>query len=115
MADIKFDPETATVTVGQHGLVGQPGHASTTTSWPSRGADFKSELFGNGQTFTATVDKAGTVKHVCTVHPGMTGNDHGRALPGAVLGAQAEAAQEQQRLLAERAGRGRTPSSTAAP
>ena len=37
------------------------------------GAAFKSELFGKGQTFTTTVDKPGTVKYECTIHPGMTG------------------------------------------
>jgi endonuclease/exonuclease/phosphatase family metal-dependent hydrolase len=37
------------------------------------GADFESELFGKGETFTATVDSPGTVEYVCTIHPGMDG------------------------------------------
>jgi plastocyanin len=72
MADIKFDPEDATVSSGQtvcwvnedtidHDVVAESG------------ASFKSELFGKGQTFTATVDAPGTVQYICTIHPGMTG------------------------------------------
>ena len=69
MADIKFDPEDATVSSGQavcwvnedtidHDVVAESG------------ASFKSELFGKDQTFTATVDAPGTVPYI---HPGMTG------------------------------------------
>ena len=72
MVDTKFDPETATAKVGdtvcwvnedaiQHNAVAESG------------ASFKSELFNKGETFTAKLDKAGDVKYVCTVHPGMTG------------------------------------------
>jgi plastocyanin len=72
MADIKFDPQDATAGVGQevcwvnddsidHDVVAKSG------------ATFKSELFGKGKTFTATVDKPGTVEYECTIHPGMTG------------------------------------------
>lgn len=72
MADIKFDPEDATVSAGQtvcwinedtidHDVVAESG------------ASFKSELYGKGETFTATVDAPGTVQYVCTIHPGMTG------------------------------------------
>jgi plastocyanin len=72
MRDVKFDPENATAKVGQE------------ICWPNEdtidhnavaesGADFESELFGQGGTFTATVDEPGTVEYVCTIHPGMTG------------------------------------------
>jgi plastocyanin len=72
MKDIKFDPKDATAKVGQE------------ICWPNEdeiqhnavaeeGADFKSELYGKGDIFTATVDQPGTVKYVCTVHPGMDG------------------------------------------
>jgi plastocyanin len=72
MAQVKFDPEKASAKVGQ------------TICWVNEdtfdhdavadsGASFKSELFGKGKTFTTTVDKAGTVKYECTIHPGMTG------------------------------------------
>jgi plastocyanin len=72
MADSKFDPKDATAGVGQE------------VCWPNEdpiehnvvaesGATFKSELYGKGETFTATVDKPGTIEYVCTIHPGMTG------------------------------------------
>ena len=72
MKDIKFDPEDSTATVGQdvcwinedtidHNAVDEEGGA------------FESELFGKGQTFTTTVDEAGKIDYVCTIHPGMTG------------------------------------------
>jgi plastocyanin len=72
MVDTKFDPETTTVKAGQSVCwVNEDSiqHDAVAES----GADFKSQLFNKGQTFTATVDKPGTVKYVCTVHPGMTG------------------------------------------
>jgi plastocyanin len=72
MVDIKFDPEDATAQAGQevcwinedtidHNAVDEEGGA------------FRSELFGKGQTFTTTVEEAGTINYVCTIHPGMTG------------------------------------------
>ena len=72
MVDTQFDPETATAKVGdkvcwvnedsiQHNAVAEYG------------ASFESDLFNKGETFTATVEEAGTVKYVCTIHPGMTG------------------------------------------
>jgi plastocyanin len=72
MKDIKFDPQEASAGVGQEICWindDTVDHDATAQS----GADFKSELFGKGETFTATVDKPGTVKYECTVHPGMTG------------------------------------------
>jgi plastocyanin len=72
MRDIKFDPENATARAGQE------------ICWPNEdtvdhnavaesGADFESELYGKGQTFTATVEEPGTVEYVCTIHPAMVG------------------------------------------
>ena len=72
MRDIKFDPENATAQAGQE------------ICWPNEdtidhnavaesGADFESDLYGQGETFTATVEEPGTVEYVCTIHPGMTG------------------------------------------
>jgi plastocyanin len=72
MVDIKFDPETATASVGQK-ICWTNEDSVDHDAVAESGADFKSELFGKGQTFTATVDKPGTVKYVCTVHPGMKG------------------------------------------
>ena len=78
MVDIKFDPQDATAGVGQdvcwinedtidHNAVAESG------------ADFKSELYGKGETFTTAIDSPGTVEYVCTVHPGMTGTFDRRA------------------------------------
>ena len=72
MKDVKFKPENQTVKVGQtvrwvnedtidHNAVAQEG------------ADFKSELYGKGESFEAKITEPGTVKYVCTIHPAMTG------------------------------------------
>jgi plastocyanin len=72
MVDIKFDPEDATADAGQEICWTNEDSIDHDVSAES-GASFKSELFGKGQTFTATVDQPGTVEYVCTIHPGMTG------------------------------------------
>jgi plastocyanin len=72
MKDIKFAPETATVKTGQK-VCWVNDDTVQHDAQAESGADFKSELFGKGQTFTATVSKAGTVHYVCSVHPGMHG------------------------------------------
>jgi plastocyanin len=72
MADIKFDPADATANVGQQ-ICWVNEDSVDHDAVAESGAEFKSELFGKGQTFTATVDKPGTVEYVCTVHPGMKG------------------------------------------
>lgn len=72
MKDIRFEPRDITVKVGE---------AITWTNEDSvqhdvaatSGAQFKSDLFGQGGTFSYTPTKAGTIKYVCTVHPGMDG------------------------------------------
>jgi plastocyanin len=72
MRDVKFEPADATAKVGQE------------ICWPNEdemqhnavaeaGADFKSELYGEGEIFTASVSEPGTVRYVCTIHPGMDG------------------------------------------
>src|SRR5215207_4645230 len=73
MVDIKFDPEKATAKVGQEICWPNEDEVEHDVSAES-GADFKSDLYGKGETFTAKVDQAGTVQYVCTVHPGMTGS-----------------------------------------
>jgi plastocyanin len=44
-------------------------HTATATS----GATFDSGALGKGKSFTFTATKAGTIKFVCSFHPGMTG------------------------------------------
>lgn len=70
MKDIAFNPDTATVKVGdivkwvnrdtvEHNVVA------------TKGATFKSELFGQGGSFEFKPTKPGSIAYVCTVHPGM--------------------------------------------
>ena len=72
MVNIKFDPANATAKVGQ-AVCWENDDTVDHNAVANSGADFKSPLFGKGQTFTTTIDKAGTVQYECTVHPGMTG------------------------------------------
>jgi plastocyanin len=72
MVDIKFDPRDATANVGQE-ICWVNEDTVDHNAVAESGADFESELFGQGETFTATVDQPGTVEYVCTIHPGMTG------------------------------------------
>jgi plastocyanin len=72
MVDIKFDPQEATAGVGQE-ICWVNEDTIDHNAVAESGADFESELFGEGETFTATVDSPGTVEYVCTIHPGMTG------------------------------------------
>jgi plastocyanin len=72
LKNIKFAPEDATVKVGQTVKWVNQDTVDHDVSAKS-GADFKSDLFGNGKSFEWKADKAGTVSYVCTVHPGMVG------------------------------------------
>jgi plastocyanin len=70
MRDIQFAPETASAKVGQKVCwVNDDGvqHDAVADS-----GQFKSPLFGKGETFVTTVRKAGSISYVCTVHPAMT-------------------------------------------
>jgi plastocyanin len=71
MQNIQFSPKDTTVKVGDK--VTWTNDDSTDHNVTAQsGADFKSKDFGNGGTFSFTPDKAGTIKYVCTIHPGMT-------------------------------------------
>jgi plastocyanin len=71
MQNIQFDPKDVTVKVGQKVTWTNDDSVDHNVTAQS-GADFKSNNFGNGGTFSFTPDKAGTIKYVCTIHPGMT-------------------------------------------
>jgi plastocyanin len=72
MKNIAFEPKQVTVKVGQtvkwenYDTV---DHNVTATA----GEEFKSDNFGKGGEYSYKVDKAGTIKYVCTLHPGMEG------------------------------------------
>jgi plastocyanin len=72
MKNTAFEPNQVTVKVGQ------------TVRWENydgfdhnvvatEGETFKSDNFGKGGEYKYTVDKPGTIKYVCTLHPGMEG------------------------------------------
>lgn len=76
------------VAIGMQGLAFSPKDVTVKTgtkiTWTNlediphnvvaeEGADFESETFGKGKTFSYTPKKAGTIKYVCTIHPGMEG------------------------------------------
>lgn len=73
MVDIKFDPEEATAKAGQEICWSNEDEIDHNAVAES-GADFESELYGKGETFTTTVEEPGRVEYVCTIHPGMTGS-----------------------------------------
>lgn len=72
MEGLRFNPDNVTVKVGQTvkwtDLEDIP-HNVTAES----GADFTSDTFGKGKSFEFKAVKAGTIKYVCTIHPGMAG------------------------------------------
>jgi plastocyanin len=72
MKNIKFDPASASAKVGQQVCWINDDDVQHDAQ-AEKGADFKSDLFGKGKTFTATLSNAGAVEYVCSVHPGMTG------------------------------------------
>jgi plastocyanin len=72
MQNIAFSPASATVKVGQKVTwVNEDTVSHNITS--QSGDTIKSPDFGHGGTFSFTPTKAGTIKYVCTLHPGMNG------------------------------------------
>ena len=70
--DIKFDPKTVTVKVGQTiTWTNEDGIEHNVTA--EDGADFKSDNLSKGDTFEFTAEQAGTIKYVCTIHAGQDG------------------------------------------
>jgi plastocyanin len=72
MQDTKFSPKVATVKVGQR-VVWTNRDGMQHDVRALKGAKFKSELFGEGGSYSFTPKKAGTVSYDCSIHPGMTG------------------------------------------
>jgi plastocyanin len=72
MKDIAFKPSSLKVKVGDTVTwVNEDAVEHNVTA--TTGAKFRSELFGKGKTYEYKATKAGTIKYVCTVHPGMEG------------------------------------------
>lgn len=72
MKGIMFEPKDITVKVGDK-ITWKNEDPVEHNAVATSGADFKSDLFGEGGTFDYTTTKAGTIEYECTVHPGMTG------------------------------------------
>jgi plastocyanin len=72
MQNIQFDPKTLKAKVGQTiKWVNQDTVDHNVTA--DSGEDFKSKDFGQGGSYSYKLDKAGTIKYECTLHPGMVG------------------------------------------
>lgn len=72
MKDIAFAPKDVTAKVGQTVKWKNEDSVEHDVS-ATEGEDFKSDLFGKGGDFSYKLEKAGEIKYVCTVHPGMEG------------------------------------------
>jgi plastocyanin len=71
MQNIAFAPKAVTVKVGQKVTWTNEDSVDHNVTSQS-GETIKSDNFGKGGTFSFTPKKAGTIKYVCTIHPGMT-------------------------------------------
>jgi plastocyanin len=71
MQNIAFDPKAVTVKVGQKVTWTNDDSVDHNVTSQS-GETIKSDNFGKGAAFSFTPTKAGTIKYVCTIHPGMT-------------------------------------------
>jgi len=72
MQGLRFHPSAVTARVGKPVVWTNDDnvdHNVTATS----GAGFHTRAFGNGQTFRFVPTRPGTVRYVCTLHPGMKG------------------------------------------
>jgi plastocyanin len=72
MKSLKFHPDHVQVPVGQ-AITWHNDESIPHDVVADSGASFQSKTFGKGGTFSWTPDKPGTVKYVCTLHPGMDG------------------------------------------
>lgn len=72
MQSLRFKPENVQVPVGQE-ITWHNDESVPHDVKAESGASFSSETFGKDGTYSWTPDKAGTVKYVCTLHPGMDG------------------------------------------
>lgn len=72
MKDIKFVPEQITAKVGQK-IVWTNNEDIPHNVTATDGADFASETMRKDDTFEYTVEQAGTIDYVCTLHSGQDG------------------------------------------
>lgn len=72
MKDIQFQPKAIKAKVGQT-ITWTNDESVEHNVVAKSGADFSSDAFGQGKTFSAKVEKPGRIDYVCTLHPGMEG------------------------------------------
>ncbi len=72
MHDLQFGPSVATATVGRRIEWRNDEHAPHNVIATS-GADFRSQTIPQDGTFAFTARRSGTIKYLCSLHPGMTG------------------------------------------
>ncbi len=72
MKGLRFHPDNTTVRVGQK-VTWTNDDSTDHNVTATGGAKFMSQAFGHGKTYSFTPRKAGTIKYVCTLHPGMNG------------------------------------------
>ena len=71
MKNIQFSPKSVTVKVGDS--IKWTNEDSVAHNVVADGGAFKSDDFGKGSVFIYKATKPGTIKYVCTIHPGMDG------------------------------------------
>jgi plastocyanin len=72
MKGLRFHPDQTTIRVGQKVTWTNDDNVDHNVT-ATGGAKFKSQAYGPGKTYSFTPGKAGTIKYVCTLHPGMVG------------------------------------------
>jgi plastocyanin len=72
MKDLRFHPASVSVKVGQKVTWKNEDTVDHNVTAKS-GAKFMSQAFGGGGSYSYTPRTAGTIKYVCTLHPGMDG------------------------------------------
>jgi plastocyanin len=72
MRDLRFHPARVSVKVGQRVTWKNEDTVDHNVTAKS-GAKFMSRAFGGGGSYSYTPRAAGTIRYVCTLHPGMNG------------------------------------------
>jgi plastocyanin len=72
MRDLQFQPRQASLRVGQR-VEWRNDEDAPHNIVATAGARFRSKTVGRSDTFGFTPGRAGAVRYVCTLHPGMTG------------------------------------------
>ena len=72
MRDLQFQPRELTVEVGQR-VTWRNDDTAPHNVVTQDGSGPKSDVFGQGKSYSFTPEQAGEIAYVCTIHPGMEG------------------------------------------